>query len=299
MTNQSPDYRAGLEAAAGICDENLKYWTENGSNQHASASAACAEDIRALIKQQSQPQEVQPVACNNDMSYEDLQKMYFAQCQLTDEWAAKYKAAIPEGCVIAPHYRGYAVLGSGQYLLLINDAPKHAELVISIATEDEKEGRVIGDFCDAPSRAIQPDEMCVRLRFSSVEGLNALEKQLHLLRKEHFPETYDPASLTAAGFASVEDLLAAWQGAQKDAALLHSVLKFTNDCINDSFEGCDIYGCEIQDRAASVGLLREETMTKECGEHCSCSDVTSFPTTCYRKTYLHLIASVPAPEPKP
>ena len=103
--------------------------------------------------------------------------------------------------------------------------------------------------------------------------------------------------LQAAGFASVKDLLAAWQGAQKDAALLHGALNFSNSCINDAFEGGDIDGYDIQERAASDGLLRDETITEQCGEHCLCADVTSFPTTCYRKTYLHLLAA--APEAKP
>ena len=206
---QSPDCRAGLEAAAGICKELVTYYKFKNAHEWAEGADACYLGITttAAAIEQSQPQEVQPVA--------------YGKWAENSDRLAKYDG-VP------------------------------------------------------------------RVSFTQSEHFNI----------PLYTHPYDPAALTAAGFDSVEDLLAAWQGTQKDAALLHCALKFANDCINDAFEGCDIDGGDIQLRAASVGLLREETMPEECGEHCSCADVTSFPTVCYRKTYLHLIAAAPAPEAK-
>ncbi len=88
--------------------------------------------------------------------------------------------------VAAPDYRGYAHLGTGQYLL--NNCGD--ELVISLATESEKVGRTVGDTREnTPGDMIQPEDICVRIRFENVAGLDALEKQLRYLREECFPDT--------------------------------------------------------------------------------------------------------------
>ena len=99
-----------------------------------------------------------------------------------------------------PDFRGYAALGTGQYLLnacpATEDLP--AELVISIATEEEKAGRVIGDLKDVePGTEIDPSSMAVRLAFFSVAGLDALEQQLRILREESFPSTTPQPDRTA------------------------------------------------------------------------------------------------------
>lgn len=95
-----------------------------------------------------------------------------------------------EGLVLAPHFRGYAHLGIGAYLINHSAAPEPAELIISVATEEEKAGRVVGDERANPNGgAIQPEVMAVRLRFENAAGLDALEQQLRYLRAEHFPET--------------------------------------------------------------------------------------------------------------
>ena len=103
-------------------------------------------------------------------------------------WWAMYDAAeAPEGLVIAPHYRGYAELGKGQYLINHSDSSQPAELVISVATEQEKAGRIVGDEREnLPGALLQPDAMAVRIHFDSVAGLDALENQLRKLRAEHF-----------------------------------------------------------------------------------------------------------------
>ena len=47
--------------------------------------------------------------------------------------------AVPEGYALVPNWKGYALLGTGRYLLDHSDAPADdelgAELVISLATE--------------------------------------------------------------------------------------------------------------------------------------------------------------------
>jgi len=96
----------------------------------------------------------------------------------------------PEGFVLAPHYRGYAHLGIGAYLINHSAVGSPPELIISLATEEEKAGRVVGGDGPNPDGAeIQPEVMAVRLRFENVAGLDALEKQLRYLREEHFGAT--------------------------------------------------------------------------------------------------------------
>lgn len=95
---------------------------------------------------------------------------------------------LPEGLVVAPHYRGYANLGTGNYMLNHSAEMDPAELIISIATAAEKEGRAVGSESDNPPGAmIQPEDIAVRIRFETVAGLDALESQLRYLRQVHFP----------------------------------------------------------------------------------------------------------------
>lgn len=101
-------------------------------------------------------------------------------------------AAVPPGMMLVPDYRGYANLGTGQYLLNISGADEPPELVISIASDEEKAGRTVGDLRDnKPGTVIQPEQMAVRLRFASEAGLAALEQQLRILREERFAAAGD------------------------------------------------------------------------------------------------------------
>lgn len=101
---------------------------------------------------------------------------------------------LPAGVVLAPHYRGYAHLGTGNYLIDHSAVSDPAELVISIATDEEKAGRAVGEDRDnPPGKHIQPEDMAVRIRFENAAGLDALEKQLRYLREVHFPESVKPA----------------------------------------------------------------------------------------------------------
>lgn len=100
--------------------------------------------------------------------------------------AREIDAAEPQ----ADDCRGYAHLGIGAYLINHSAAGEPAELCISIATEEEKVGRVVSDSRDnSPGSLIQPETMAVRLRFENAAGLDALEHQLRLLREVHFPTT--------------------------------------------------------------------------------------------------------------
>jgi hypothetical protein len=93
-----------------------------------------------------------------------------------------------EGVKMNESARGYANLGIGAYLINHSRAGEYPALVITIATEQEKEGRVIGDERDNPPDAeIRVEDMVVRLDFANVAGLDALEAQLRHVREVHFP----------------------------------------------------------------------------------------------------------------
>lgn len=84
--------------------------------------------------------------------------------------------------------RGYALMGSGNYMLdCAKGANGYPALIVSLATEEQKKGRVVGDTRkNEPGRMIQPEDMVVYLEFKSLAGLAALEQQLSFLREEQF-----------------------------------------------------------------------------------------------------------------
>jgi len=98
-------------------------------------------------------------------------------------------AAPPAPEPVIPAYRGYAALGTGQYVINHSAAGYPAELVITLATEADKAGRQIGESRDNQPDAplIQADEMVIRIAFTSERGLFALEDQLAWIRRVHFP----------------------------------------------------------------------------------------------------------------
>ena len=124
------------------------------------------------------------------------------------KWLDKFLAqeiAMRDGMVLVPHYRGYAHLGIGAYILNHSAKGEAAELVISVATEAEKAGRTVGDLQDnAPDAVVQPEAMAVRLRFENVAGLDALEQQLAFVRSVHFPDAAAPTSDQQAGAVALE-----------------------------------------------------------------------------------------------
>jgi hypothetical protein len=60
---------------------------------------------------------------------------------------------------------------------------------------------------------------------------------------------------------------------------------FADAMITAVWEASGFDGGDIQDYAVEYGLLKEVVATEPCGDNCACSEATSFPTTCYRKTY--------------
>lgn len=114
--------------------------------------------------------------------------------------ATQASAEQPAGYVRAPHYRGYANLGTGQYLLNHSRSGEVVSLVISVATDEEKAGRVVGDERANPTHVmLQPEAMAVRIDFTTVAGLDALENQLRKLRAEHFaPPSPQPVAESGA-----------------------------------------------------------------------------------------------------
>jgi hypothetical protein len=119
--------------------------------------------------------------------------------QLAERVAVLEAAQVPEGMVIAPHYRGYANLGTGQYVLNHSKAGEPMEFVISVATEAEKAGRVVGDERDnEPDALLQPEAMAVRIAFASLAGLEALENQIRKMKLEHGVTTPQPHADEAA-----------------------------------------------------------------------------------------------------
>jgi len=96
-------------------------------------------------------------------------------------------APAPSAAEPVAECRGYAVLGIGEYLLNHSAAGQPAELVISLASDEDKAGRAVGEERNnAPGGLIQPEQMVVRLRFENSAGLDALESQLRHVRAVHF-----------------------------------------------------------------------------------------------------------------
>ena len=103
--------------------------------------------------------------------------------------ARRSAACFARDDVAVPRERGYAHLGIGAYLINHSGAGEVPELVISLATDADKVGRVVGESrINEPGALIHADEMVVRLRFESERGLFALEYQLRCLRELHFPD---------------------------------------------------------------------------------------------------------------
>jgi hypothetical protein len=106
------------------------------------------------------------------------------------------------GEATVPHFRGYALMGAGAYLLQMCDGDERGpELVIYPATEDEKIGRGVGDLgTEIKTEAIPIERIAIRLQFASLEGLGALEQQLAFIREE-LNKRHGVAATTGAGGA--------------------------------------------------------------------------------------------------
>jgi hypothetical protein len=112
-----------------------------------------------------------------------------------DDWKARALKA--EQSTIPP-WRGYALLGTGNYVINHTadfDPELGAELIITIATDDDRSGnRQVGESRDNdPNKLpIQAADMAIRIGFLNERGLFALEDQLRMLRSVHFPDATPP-----------------------------------------------------------------------------------------------------------
>jgi len=78
-----------------------------------------------------------------------------------------------------------------------------------------------------------------------------------------------------------------WDEAGRLQAQIESFKSFTDAMLDISWQGGDADGATIQELALKHGLLKEVVETGPCNdERCICAEVTDFPTTCNRKTYL-------------
>jgi len=104
---------------------------------------------------------------------------------------------VPEGWKLVPDWKGYALLGTGHYVINHTadfDEKLGAELLITMATEEDKSGnRQIGESRDVTDpKLIESDQMVIRIGFLNERGLFALEDQLRHIRQIHFTSPQAP-----------------------------------------------------------------------------------------------------------
>lgn len=107
------------------------------------------------------------------------------------ELEAKLAQRVPDGWKLVPDWKGYALLGTGHYVINHTadfDEKLGAELLITLANEDDKSGnRQIGESRDVTDqKLIESDQMVIRIGFLNERGLFALEDQLRYIRQLHF-----------------------------------------------------------------------------------------------------------------
>lgn len=164
----------------------VKKWRRIARDCHGTftsdAYTDAADELAALLTTR---QEVVPVARfyvpSEDGDLECSEAVAIAWDK-RDDFIRELQAAQP------PAFRGYANLGVGAYLLEHSAESEDAELMIVPATEAEKVGRTVGDLkhFEGEREPIPAERVAVRLRFSNVAGLDALEQQLRILREVHF-----------------------------------------------------------------------------------------------------------------
>jgi len=102
---------------------------------------------------------------------------------------------VADGMQLVPDWHGYALLGTGRYLLNASPPPMDpelgAEFCITLATEEDRsDNRQIGELRDnTRTTPYQPEEIAIRIGFLTPQALDAMEAQLAILRKDHWPET--------------------------------------------------------------------------------------------------------------
>jgi len=159
---------------------------KHGRLARSCETCAMEEDIDDLKYELGVAREAQQCECSSDDACR------FARER--DALVAELEALrIPDGFRVFPDWKGYALLGTGNYIINHSatfDEALGAELIITLATDADRPGnRQIGESRtnqdDAPP--IHPDDMVIRIGFISERGLFALEDQLSCVRKEFFP----------------------------------------------------------------------------------------------------------------
>lgn len=96
--------------------------------------------------------------------------------------------------------RGFVAFGAGVYRVCQTKEPG---LVVTFRRPGE-EGRAVGERNEAPDLTpIPPEEIIVRLQFTSAAGLDSLESHLCEIRAEHWPETVPNRLVDGRAFAEV------------------------------------------------------------------------------------------------
>ena len=192
MTTQSPDYRAGLEAAAGICRERIEYYVEEGCGCELNALESCIDLFGAAIEQ-SQPQ-VQRECCAPDCEW----------IGFTDRMLGSIGPLCPDcGEVTEPT----GLESQPQEVQPVAPKKKSMDDLLPCPFCGDK----IGVHVRQPNRHIGQKWWTVDCEDCGADSGQASDKQAAIDFWNRRPATnpYTPKALTAAGFASVEDLLAA------------------------------------------------------------------------------------------
>ncbi|UXY14779.1 hypothetical protein N8I74_15860 [Chitiniphilus purpureus] len=171
MTRDEQIARAAIEACAKVCAEEMAEW---GIDRDGWQSAkVCRGSIL----------ELDPAAIVASVPHDPLAEMV----ALTEDIGGYDE---PQ-----PANKGYALLGNGDYLINHSappiDAGLGAEIVITNATTADKSGnRQVGESREnSPGKGIAADAMVIRIGFLNMAALDALEGQLRMLRRAHWPKS--------------------------------------------------------------------------------------------------------------
>lgn len=105
--------------------------------------------------------------------------------------------------VTAKEARGFVAFGAGVYRVCQTKEPG---LVVTFRRPGE-ENRAVGERAETPDLTpIPPEEIIVRLHFTSPAGLDSLEDHLREIRAEHWPETVPNRLVDGRAFAEVNGM---------------------------------------------------------------------------------------------
>ena len=144
------------------------------------------KDLKELSKWHSRVRDLWPLGLEQATIHNNA-SMVVTDAVKALEGPAQSIPHVPHGYSIVPNHRGYVSLGTGLYSMENSVADEGAELIIYVATEAERAGGCEIGKPRCKEITPEPEQVAVRLRFESEEGLYALETQLKELRAIHFP----------------------------------------------------------------------------------------------------------------